>query len=237
MTEMLKKEFSRKTFVKGGGALVVMLTSAGAASAATGNTPFLARGPHDFLPNLSTIDAWVAIRADNTAVVTHGEPEFAGTPTGILQLVAEELGMAMSQMEYAPQESWLNATGGGGGSGGISGRSTRTRAAAAYAKQELLKMASTKLGAPVASLSVKDGVITGGSGSRTVSSSVGRTSTSPSRPSGRTASRRGRASRSSRRTTRSSARCIRGSTSRARSPASTRTSRTCGSRACGTPAG
>ena len=38
MTEMLKKEFSRKTFVKGGGAMIVALTSAGAAQAATGVT-------------------------------------------------------------------------------------------------------------------------------------------------------------------------------------------------------
>ena len=84
--------------------------------------------------------------ADNTVIVTHGEPEFAGTPTGILMLVAEELDMDMSQMTYAPPESWLNTTGGGGGSGGISSRSTQARMAAAYAKQELLKMASTKLG-------------------------------------------------------------------------------------------
>ena len=61
----------------------------------TGNTPFSQRGPQDFLPNLNTIDAWLAIRADNTAIVSHGEPEFAGTPTGILMLMAEELDMDM----------------------------------------------------------------------------------------------------------------------------------------------
>ena len=64
-------------------------------------------------------------------------------------LVAEELDMDMSQMIVRHPETWLNATGGGGGSGGISNRSTQARAAAAYAKQELLKMASTKLGVPV----------------------------------------------------------------------------------------
>ena len=163
MTEMLKKEFSRKSFVKGGGAMIVGFGAlTGTAQAATGNTPFAQRGPGDFLPNLSTVDAWLAIRADNTVVVSHGEPEFAGTPTGILMLVAEELDVSMAQMSYAQPETWLNATGGGGGSGGISSRSTRTRAAAAYAKQELLKMASTKLGVPVASLSVSDGVVSGG---------------------------------------------------------------------------
>src|SRR4051812_46177605 len=85
MTEMLKKEFSRKSFVKGGGALIVTYGGlAGAAQAATGNTPFGQRTSADYKPNLNTIDAWLAIRADNTVVVSHGEPEFAGTPTGIL---------------------------------------------------------------------------------------------------------------------------------------------------------
>src|SRR5688572_22515679 len=173
MTEMLNKEFSRKTFLKGGGAMVIGLAAAGGASAATGNTPFGARGPQDFLPNLSSIDAWLAIRADNTVVVTHGEPEFAGTPTGILQLVAEELDMNMSQMVYASAETWLNATGGGGGSGGISTRSQQARAAAAYARQELLKMASTNLGVPVASLSVAGGVVSGGGRSVTYGALIG----------------------------------------------------------------
>jgi CO/xanthine dehydrogenase Mo-binding subunit len=174
MTEILNKEFSRKTFIKGGGAMVVGFSMTGAAQAATGNTPFAQRGPQDFLPNLSTIDAWIAIRPDNTVMVTHGETELGhGTPTGILMLVAEELDVGMDQMVYNHPETWLNATGGGGGSGGISQRSTQTRAAAAYAKQELLKMASAKLGVPVGSLSVANGVVTGGSGKVTYGELIG----------------------------------------------------------------
>jgi CO/xanthine dehydrogenase Mo-binding subunit len=172
MTEILNKEFTRKSFLKGG-MMVVGLTAAGTASAATGNTPFAARTPQDFFQNNNTIDQWLAIRADNTVVVTHGEPEFAGTPTGILMLVAEELDMDMSQMIYAPQESWLNVTGGGGGSGGISTRSTQARVAAAYAKQELLKMASTNLSVPVSSLSVSKGVVSGGGKSVTYGALIG----------------------------------------------------------------
>jgi nicotinate dehydrogenase subunit B len=161
---MHEKEFSRKTFLKGGGVLLVSYGAlAGAANAATGNTPFGKRGPGDYLPDLNTIDAWLAITPDNRVIVSHGEPEFAGTPTGILMLVAEELDITdMGMMEYAHPESWLNATGGGGGSGGISSRSTQARAAAAYAKQILFNMASTQLGVPVAQLSASNGVITGG---------------------------------------------------------------------------
>ena len=45
MTGLLhEKEFSRKSFLKGGGAVVAGLAVAPAASAATGNTPFGKRG-------------------------------------------------------------------------------------------------------------------------------------------------------------------------------------------------
>jgi nicotinate dehydrogenase subunit B len=162
---MHEKELSRKSFLKGGGALVVGFSALGVgnAAAATGNTPFATRTPADYLPNLQAIDSWLAITTDNKVIVTHGETEFAGTPTGILMLVAEELNITdMNMMVYAHPESWLNATGGGGGSGGISGRSTQTRAAAAYAHQQLLGMAATSLGVAQGSLTSSNGVISGG---------------------------------------------------------------------------
>src|SRR5579884_1043434 len=174
---MHEKALSRKTFLKGGGALIVSfsaLGAAGTAQAASGNTPFGQRTPNDFLPNLQAIDSWLAITPDNKVIVTHGETEFAGTPTGILMLVAEELNITdMSMMVYAHPETWLNATGGGGGSGGISSRSTQTRAAAAYAMQILNTMASQQLGVPVSQLSASNGVISGGGKSVKYSDLIG----------------------------------------------------------------
>src|SRR6266567_3285062 len=103
-----EKEFSRKSFVKGGGSLVIGFSAlaavAGKAQGATGNTPFAARTSADYLPNLQSIDSWIAITAENKVIVTHGEPEFSGTPTGILMLVAEELNTNMDQMVYAHPE-------------------------------------------------------------------------------------------------------------------------------------
>jgi nicotinate dehydrogenase subunit B len=160
---MHEKELSRKTFLKGGGALVVAFSTAGSALAANGNTPFNQRGPQDYLPDLTQVDSWITLNADNTVTVTHGETELGhGTPTGILQIVAEEMDMNMTQMRYAHPESWLNVTGGGSGSSGISIRSTQIRAAGALAKTTLLNLASTQLGVPVSSLSVTDGVVSGG---------------------------------------------------------------------------
>ena len=141
-----EKEFSRKSFVKAGGALIVGFTAlsavAGKASAANGLTPFASRGPGDYLPDINAVDTWITITPQNTCIITHGETELGhGTPTGITMLIAEELNMDFSQMVYAHPESWLNVTGGGSGSSGISSRSTSARAAAAYAKQILLGMA------------------------------------------------------------------------------------------------
>ena len=109
---MHEKEFSRKSFVKGGGALIISfsaLGAAGAASAATGNTPFNSRTPNDFLPDLQQVDSWIAVTTDNKIIVTHGEPEFAGTPTGSV-----DSGVAIGRTRPAPfgvtslhASSWL----------------------------------------------------------------------------------------------------------------------------------
>jgi CO/xanthine dehydrogenase Mo-binding subunit len=162
-----EKEFSRKTLLKGGGALIVGFSALGAtagkASAANAAVPFSKRTPADFLPDQTQIDSWITVNADNTITVTHGETELGhGTPTGILMIVAEEMNADFSQMKFAHVESWLQAVGGGNGSSGISARSTTIRAAAALAKTTLLGLASAQLGVPVANLSVASGVVSGG---------------------------------------------------------------------------
>jgi CO/xanthine dehydrogenase Mo-binding subunit len=115
------------------------------------------------MPDLTQVDSWITLNADNTVTVTHGESELGhGTPTGILMIVAEEMNVDFNQMKYAHVDSWLNAMGGGNGSAGIASRSTSVRTAAALAKQTLLSMASTQLGVPASSLSVTSGVVSGG---------------------------------------------------------------------------
>ena len=64
---MHEKEFSRKSFVKGGGALIVgfstLASTAGKASAANANTPFNKRTSADFLPDQTQVDSWITINA------------------------------------------------------------------------------------------------------------------------------------------------------------------------------
>src|SRR5260221_9487641 len=88
--------FSRRDLIKGGGALVIVFSIAGApllAAAARGDVA----GPPD--PN--AIDSWIAVHADNTATVCLGKGEFGqGNTTGLLQIAGEELDLDMSQLRW-----------------------------------------------------------------------------------------------------------------------------------------
>ena len=88
--------FSRRELLKGGGAMIVGFSlvglPAGEALAARGTVA----GPFD----MTAIDTWIAVHADNTATVFIGKGEFGqGATTGLLQIAAEELDLDMSQMK------------------------------------------------------------------------------------------------------------------------------------------
>src|SRR5688572_25268475 len=149
MTEMLNKEFSRKTFLKGGGAMIVGFSMAGAAiGAKTANTagidPYASMGPFD----QGMIDSWIVVNADNTVSLKAGKIELGqGTPTGLMMIAAEELDVAMGQMKWTQHDT--NTTpiqGGTWGSQGIQSGGIQVRAAAAAAKDALLTLAATNLG-------------------------------------------------------------------------------------------
>ena len=101
MTEMLKKEFSRKSFVKGGGALIVALQRGRRRHRREGREvgrrdPYASMGPFDQI----AVDSWLIIHADNTASVKLGKVEMGqGTPTALLMIAAEELDMDFGQMK------------------------------------------------------------------------------------------------------------------------------------------
>jgi nicotinate dehydrogenase subunit B len=186
MTEMLKKEFSRTTFVKGGGALVVGFSLAGAGLAGKASAA-PAASPAGYNPSLTALDSWLRINADNTVNVltSQGDPG-NGISTGFLMVAAEELDVDMSQMINGTSVSKngqamntqndsyvVGLTGGIGGSNSMSSTGHRIRAAAVAARAELLKLASANLGVPVASLSVSKGVVSGGGKTVTYGQLVG----------------------------------------------------------------
>src|SRR5881397_3209266 len=98
---MHEREFSRKTFLKGGGSLVIGFSVLGAAvgakAARATDSPFASNGPYDQY----AVDSWITINADNTASIkTGGIRQGTGSDTGLLMIAGEELNMEMSQLEF-----------------------------------------------------------------------------------------------------------------------------------------
>jgi len=169
-----ERELSRKTFLKGGGALIVgfSLLGAGAARrAAADSHPFSSYGPADS----SQIDSWIVINEDNTASVKLGKVELGqGAMTGLLMIAAEELNMDFSQMRPITNDTDVTPNQGiTAGSSSIRAGGKQTRAAAAAAYQALLGLASQQLGVPVSQLSVSKGVVSGGGKSVTYGQLLG----------------------------------------------------------------
>jgi nicotinate dehydrogenase subunit B len=164
MTDLLtEKTFSRRTFMKGSGALVVGFSLAGSSLAGKAKAAGV-RGEVAGPPDATQIDTWLAVHEDNTATVYLGKVEIGqGNTTGMLQIAAEELDMDMSQLKTVRHDTNITPNQGfTSGSASISGGGPQVRAAAAEARQALLQLASAKLGAPVSALSVSKGVVTGG---------------------------------------------------------------------------
>jgi CO/xanthine dehydrogenase Mo-binding subunit len=160
-----EKEFSRKAFVKGGGALIVGMSVAGALAgkAQSAFDPFGSPGPG----NPNAVDSFLAIFADNTAELRSGRIELGqGSTTALMTLAAEELDMDTSQFRHVDFDTGgakpSPNTGNTGGSSSITTGGPLVRMAAAQAKQALLGLASASLGVPVASLTVDKGVVSGG---------------------------------------------------------------------------
>jgi CO/xanthine dehydrogenase Mo-binding subunit len=170
----LEKELSRKTFVKGGGALIVgfsLLGSALAAKAQGADSPYASNGPYDQFQ----VDSWITINADDTASIKSGSiSQGTGSTTGILQIAAEELGMDFGQVAHVKSDTNVTPeTGTKAASNTITNAGPGVRAAAAWARQTLLGLASTQLGVPVSQLSVSKGVVSGGGKSVTYGQLLG----------------------------------------------------------------
>ena len=159
LTELIDgAEFSRETFLKGGGALIVGFSLVGSALAGTAKaaTARTAAGP----PNAALIDSWLAINADNTATIYMGKIEITGAPTGLLMIAAEELDLTIKQVKLGAWNTDVSPNQGTtAGSNSISAGGPQVRQAAAEARAVLLGLAAKHLGAPLSQLSVRAGVV------------------------------------------------------------------------------
>ena len=121
MTEILNRdtlhrEFSRKSFLKGGavvfGSAAIGASLAGKAAAAIDPlaNPGIPADPNEFTsygPADSTqLDSWFVVHPDNSISVKLGKVELGqGSMTGLLMVAAEELNMDMSQMRWLSNDT------------------------------------------------------------------------------------------------------------------------------------
>jgi CO/xanthine dehydrogenase Mo-binding subunit len=149
--------FSRRDLLKGGGAMIVGFSFAGAALLALPASAANAVGPPD--PN--AIDSWIALHADNTATLYFGKCELGqGNTTGLLQIAGEELDMEMSQLAAVRLDTNVTPDQGAtSSSSSIERGGPQVRAAAAEARLVLLQRASQRLGVQIGSLVITKGVV------------------------------------------------------------------------------
>jgi len=175
VSELLKKEFSRKAFVKSGGALIVGFSLAGAGLAgrarAAGVDPYASSGP----PDLAQVDSWLTIHPDNTVSLRTGLHEVGGgSSTAMLMIAAEELDLGMSQMRFVRIDTDVSPNQGEtSGSNGTRNQGAQVRTAAVTARNALLDLAAARLGVAKGSLTVGNGVVSGGGKSVTYGDLLG----------------------------------------------------------------
>ncbi len=164
----MKREISRRDFVKASGALVVCF------SAASFIEPFaLAQGPFD--THLSHVDpekldSWLAVASDGTVTAYTGKCDFGqGMFTVQTQLVAEELCVPIAKVKLIQCDTSVTPDQGttSGSQSTPTNFNTRNLAqAAATAREALVAMAAQKLGAPADQLALENGVVSASSGRR-----------------------------------------------------------------------
>jgi CO/xanthine dehydrogenase Mo-binding subunit len=150
--------FSRRAFLKGSGVLVVSFASSALLDEVSG---VLAQGFNGTGSRL--LDSWIAIGDDGVVTAFTGKCEFGqGLATAQIQLVAEELCVPFDRVRLVQCDTAITPDQ-GTTSGQQSHPTNFNRAnlalAAATAREALVKLAATRLGADPRELIARDGVV------------------------------------------------------------------------------
>src|SRR3954465_3665570 len=113
-----------------------------------------------------SLDQWLTINADGTVTIRPGKVEIGqGILTALVQIVAEELDVAVERIRLVPAATTLSPNEGiTSGSRSIQESGIALRFAAAEVRELLLARAAERLGVSVEQLSVTDGVVSARSG-------------------------------------------------------------------------
>jgi nicotinate dehydrogenase subunit B len=162
----MKKQISRRNFVKGSGALVVCFSAASFAKPFT-----MAQGPfdtHKSHVDPEKLDSWLAVASDGTVTTYTGKCDFGqGMYTAQTQVVAEELCVALNKVKLIQCDTSVTpdqGTTSGSQSTPTNFNTENLAQAAATAREALLGMASRRLGVHAEELTVENGVVSAKSG-------------------------------------------------------------------------
>jgi nicotinate dehydrogenase subunit B len=156
---MKTTELNRRQFLKTTGALIIAFNffPPSSSSAQSMTEPAADVDPRE-------LDSWLAIAPDGTVTVYSGKVDLGtGVETALAQIVAEELDVPFSQVHMVSLDTAKAIDQGvTAGSRTIERAGPQLRQAAAAARQELLRLASQRLGSPIEKLNVTNSVVSDG---------------------------------------------------------------------------
>jgi len=153
-------QFSRRSMLKAGGALVVSVGTPIGLDTVLGIGEAFAQGTKPpLMPD--QLSSYIAVNADGTVAAFFGKMDMGqGVFVAIGQMVAEELDVPFKAVTVIMGDTATSVNqGGASGSTGIQLGGKQMRVAAAEARRVLVEMAAQKLGLPAAELAVTDGVV------------------------------------------------------------------------------
>jgi nicotinate dehydrogenase subunit B len=158
-------KLSRREVLQAGGALIVSFSLVPAANPAADPA---STGRSSGSLDAARLGSWIEIRDDNSILLRTGKCDFGQSSiyTAYRQIVAEELGLPVEHITTVVAGD-TDSTPDGGGTFGLLRGAQSLRKAAAYSREAMLELAARKFGVARESLSIRDGVISGGGQSAT----------------------------------------------------------------------
>ena len=165
-TALERAGFSRRTFIKGTGALIVSFSLAGAfgeLEAQQTRAGAFGENPAADSPPAGEVDSWLAIASDGSVTAYTGKEELGqGMFTAQMQLVAEELCVPFQRVKLIVADTSLTPDQGvtsGSQSHPANFNHNNLAGACATAREALVQLGSSHLSIPVDQLSAVDGEI------------------------------------------------------------------------------
>src|SRR2546425_2143047 len=155
---MTPAPLSRREFLKAG-ALVISFIMPGTVGGTLGRASATTDGKPPLTPD--ELDSWIAVLPDGRVTAFFGKMDMGqGVDVAIGQIVADELDVAFERVHVVMGDTAFTCNqGGASGSTAVQRGGVTLRFAAAEARRLLLARAAEKLGVPVETLTVNDGLV------------------------------------------------------------------------------